>query len=158
RVPDAIWLADALEALRATVQGRFADARDAMDRALATGSRMQLANAVDVHTGQRIMWHVFQGRLAEIAPEIEAFVDSRPGAARRRPFRALARLARGDDVGARAEFQSLLASGRAAAEQGVMARFSLAGLAALCIALRDREHAPILYDLVAYRGEVWCVD
>ena len=158
RVPEALWLADALAALRATVQGRFGDARDAMERALATGRRMQLPNAVGVHASQRIMWHAFQGRLAEIAPEIEAFVDSHPGGAGWRPFRALARLARGDAVAARAEFQSLLASGLAADERGVMARCYLAGLAALCIALRDREHAPMLYDRVARRNDVWSVD
>ena len=71
---------------------------------------MQLPNAVGVYASQRIMWHAFQGRLAEIAPEIEAFVDAHPGGAGWRPFRALARLARGDVVAARAEFQSLLAS------------------------------------------------
>ena len=158
RVPDALWLADALAALRATVQGRFGDARDAMERALATGRRMQLANAGGVHASQRIMWHAFQGRLAEIAPEVEAFVDSDQGGAGWRPFRALARLARGDVVAARAEFQSLLASDLAVDERGVMARCHLAGLAALCVALRDRAHAPMLYDRVARRNDVWIVD
>ena len=158
RVPEALWLADALAALRATVQGQFADARESMERAHAAGSRMHLPNTVGVYAGQRIMWHAFQGRLAEIAPEVEAFVDSHPGGAGWRPFRALARLARGDTVAARAEFLSLLASGLGAAEHGVMARCYLAGLAALCIALRDREHAPMLYDRVAQRPDLWIVD
>ena len=158
RVPEALWLADALAALRATVQGRFTDARGAMDRALATGIRMQLPNAADVYAGQRIMWHAFQGRLAEIAPEIEAVVDSQPVGNGWRPFRALARLACGDAVAARAEFRSLLESGLAPAERGVMARCYLAGLATLCIALRDREHAPMLYERVMRRDEVWSVD
>src|SRR5262249_61138435 len=96
RVPDALWLADTLAALRASVQGRFAEAQQAMARALATGCRAQLANAVVTHVGQRIMWYAFQGRLAEIAPEIESFVDEHAGAAGWRPFRALARLACGD--------------------------------------------------------------
>ncbi len=158
RVPEALWLADALAALRATVQGRFGDARESMERALATGSRMHLPNTAGVYAGQRIMWHAFQGRLAEIAPEIEAFVDSHPGGPGWRPFRALARLAQGDTVAARAEFHGLLASGLAPAEHGVMARCYLAGLAALCIALRDREHAPMLYERVVQRNDVWSVD
>ena len=157
-MPEALWLADTLAALRATVQGRFAEARDAMERALATGRRMQLPNAVGVHASQRIMWHAFQGRLAEIAPEIDAFVDEHPGGAGWRPLRALARLACGDAVAARAEFQSLLATGLAPAERGVMARCYLAGLAALCVALRDREHAPMLYERVARRDDAWSVD
>jgi hypothetical protein len=135
RVPEALWLADALAALRATVQGRFAEARDAMERALATGHRMQLANAVGVYASQRIMWHAFQGRLAELAPEIAAFVDEHPAGAGWRPVRALARLAGGDAVAAQGEFKGLLAAGLAPAERGVMARSYLAGLAALCIAL-----------------------
>src|SRR5262249_56890161 len=90
--------------------------------------------------------------------EIETLVDWRPAGRGWRPFRALARLQRGDVVAARAEFQSLLAGGLASAEHGVMARCFLAGLASLCIALRDREHAPMLYDRIAQRGELWIVD
>jgi AAA ATPase domain len=158
RAPEALWLAEALSALRATVQGRFADAQCAMDRAFVTGRRMQLPNTLGVYASQRIMWHAFQGRLAEIAPEIETFVDSHPAGAGWRPFRALARLACGDAVAARAEFLSLLASGLAPAERGMMARCYLAGLAALCIALREREHAPMLYDHIARRPDTWSVD
>jgi hypothetical protein len=158
RVPEALWLADALAALRATVQGRFAEGREAMDRALATGHRLQLPNAVGVYESQRIMWHAFQGRLAEIAPEIEAFVDEHPAGAGWRPVRALARLACGDAVAAQAELHALLATGLARAERGVMARGYLAGLAALCVALRDRENAPLLYDRLARRAEAWSVD
>ncbi|MEW6273137.1 MAG: AAA family ATPase, partial [Thermodesulfobacteriota bacterium] len=98
RAPEAVWLADALAALRATVQGRFAEAHEAIERARSFGSRMQLPNAVPVHTGQRVMWHAFQGRLAEMASEIDAFVEEHPGGSAWRPFRALARLAAGDAV------------------------------------------------------------
>ena len=158
RNPDGLWLADGLAALRATLQGRFAEAEAARDRALATGRRMQLPNALGVYASQRIMWHAFQGRLADIAGELDAFVDAHPFGGGWRPFRALARIARGDAVAARVEFQSMLAGGLAAAERGVMARTYLAGLAALCVALRDREHAPMLYDLVARREDVWSMD
>jgi len=157
-VPEALWLVDALAALRDTVQGRFPEAREAMERALATGRRMQLSNAVGVHASQRIMWHVFQGRLAEIAPEIERFVEEHPLGAGWRPLRGLARLACGDSVAARAELHSLLASGLSRAERGVMARIYLMGLALLCVALRDREHAPLLYQRVSKRADVWSMD
>jgi hypothetical protein len=36
-----------------------------------------------------------------------------------------------------------------------MSRTYLGGLAALCVALRDREHAPMLYDCVSRREEAW---
>lgn len=158
RVPEALWLADALSALRATMQGRFAEGHDAMERALVTGRRAQLPNAVGMHAAQRIVWHALQGRLGEIASEIETFVGEHPGGAGWRPFRALARWACGDVVAARAELQDLLATGLAPAERGVMARGYLAGLAALCVALRDREHAPELYDRIARRRDVWSAD
>ncbi len=158
RAPEALWLADALSALRDTVQGRFDDAKELMDRAHATGLRMQLPNAVGLHASQRIMWHAIQGRIADIAGEIETFVDRHPGGMGWRPFRAIARLAGGDAVAARAEFQALVAHGLEPAERGVMARCYLAGLAALCVALRDRTHAPTLYERVARRRDVWSVD
>jgi hypothetical protein len=158
RVPQALWLADALSALRATVEGRFADARQLMDRALATGRRMQLPNAVGLHQAQRIILHAVEGRLGEIAPEIDAFVDGHPGGAGWRPIRAIAHLARGDVVKARAAFETLLAAGLNRAESGVMSRCYLAGLALLCVALREGVHAPVLYERVARQKEAWIVD
>jgi hypothetical protein len=157
RVPEALWFADVLAALRATVQGRFAEGREAMERALATGRRAQLANAIGVYASQRMMWHALQGGLAEVAPELEAFVDVHPMGGGWRPFRALARLAAGDAVAARMEFQDLLASGLEPAQRGVMARSYLMGLSALCVALRDREHAAQLYDCVARRDDEWSI-
>src|SRR5262249_13456194 len=50
------------------------------------------------------------------------------------------------------------AGGLAAAERGVMARTYLTGLAALCVALRDRTHAPLLYERIARRDDVWSLD
>src|SRR5262245_180998 len=38
-----------------------------------------------------------------------------------------------------------------------MARASLAGLAALCVALRDRELAPSLYESIASRDDLWTI-
>lgn len=158
RVPEGLWLTEALDALRATLCGRFAEAADAMERALATGRRMQVTNAVGVYGCQRIMWHAFQGRLVEIEGEIEAFVEGHGTGPGWRPMRALARLARGDVVAARVEFENLFATGLAPAERGVMARCYLAGLAALCVALRDRERAAVLYDRIARRPDAWSVD
>lgn len=158
RAPEAAWLAEALAGLRATLQGRFAEAHERIEHALAIGRRMQLPNAVPTHVGQRIMWHAFQGRLAETASEIEAFVSDHPGGAAWRPFRALARLARGDAVAARADLEELLAAGFPPAQRGVMARCLLAGFAALCVALRDREHGEQVYALLARRTDVWSMD
>jgi hypothetical protein len=119
---------------------------------------MQLPNCLGVYLSQRIMWYAFAGRLAEIATELDTLVDAHPLCARWRPVRALARISRGDVVAARVEFQSMLAGGLAPAERGVMSRTYLIGLAALCVALRDREHAPALYERIAARDDVWSMD
>ncbi|MEO7434916.1 MAG: hypothetical protein ABI080_05470 [Candidatus Binatia bacterium] len=85
------------------------------------------------------------------------FVERHPRAAVWRPFCGLARLAQGDVIGARAEFRSLIAAGLTPAKRGVNLRSYLAGLGALCVGLRDREHAPRLLELVT-RPEPWTVD
>ena len=158
RVPEALWLADALVALRANVQGRFDDAWEAMDRALATGRRAQLPNAAGVHATQRIMCFAFQGRLGEVVSEIDAFVESDSAGAGWRPLRAVAKLASGDAVAARAEFEDLIAGGFGSADRGVMSRAYLMGLALLCVSLGDRERAPRIYERVARRKETWSID
>ena len=158
RVPEALWLADSLEALRATVQGRFDDAFEAMDRAIATARRAQLPNAAGVHATQRIMCFAFQGRLGEAVGEIDAFVETQFAGPGWRPFRAIARLASGDEVAARAEFEEMMAAGMGGADRGVMSRAYLMGLATLCVSLGDAERAPIIYERVARRREVWSVD
>lgn len=158
RAPQALWLAEALAALRATVEGRFAEGQDAMERALAIGRRMQLPNAYGQYVSQRIMWHFAQGRLADISSEIDAFVENDPGGVGWAPVRALARLARGDVAAARSELHTLLASGIRATECGVMSRCYLAALAQLCVELGEREHAPALYERAARQQEAWIVD
>jgi hypothetical protein len=157
RVPEALWFADVLAALRATVQGRFAEATERMERAATTGQRAQLANAVGMYAGQRIMWHVLQGQIAVMAPQLEAFVDAHPLGVGFKPLRALCRLLTGDVAAARVEYAAFMALGTAPAERGVMARTYLFGLAMLATALRDREHAPMLYACIARRGETWSI-
>lgn len=157
RVPEARWFAEVLTALRASVQGRFAEGREAMERALAIGERAQLPNALGVYASQRVMWHALQGRLAVVAPELEFVVETHPLGSGWRPLRALARLASGDEPAARAELHALMALGTAPAERGVMARSYLVGLASLCVALRAREHAPTLYECMARRTDAWSI-
>ncbi len=158
RVPEARWLADAIGAMRATVEGRFAEGRRLSEQALATGVRMQLPNAAGVHLGQQVMWHAAQGRMAALFPMLDEFVERHPSALVWRSFRGVARLAQGDVIGARSEFRTMIAAGFTPAKRGVNLRSYLAGLGALCVGLRDREHAPRLYEIVARRPEPWAVD
>jgi tetratricopeptide (TPR) repeat protein len=158
RVPEALWLADTLAALRSIVEGRFDEGHELMDRALATGQRMRLPNAIGQYSSQRIMWHFARGRLADVADEIDAFVREDPGGTGWEPSRALARHARGDLAGARTEWRTLLAAGFGAAESGIMSRCYLASLALLCVELGDRDSARELYERVLRRREAWIID
>ena len=158
RVPEALWLADALAALRATVQGRFGDARDAMERALATGlphaapeyrSACTRASAsCGMHS--RVGWRRSRRRSRPSSTRRAAPDGGRSGRSPGWRAATSSRPAPSSRACSRA--------GLAPAERGVMARCYLAGLAALCVALRDREHAPMLYDRIARRKDVWSVD
>lgn len=158
RIPDVLCLADGLAALRAIVEGRFDEGRDLMERALETGQRSDLSNADGRHFSQRILCHLVHGTLAEIAPELDDFVQHHPGGTGWAPMRALARLATGDLTAARAQYRTLLAGGFGPAESGVMSRSFLAGLGLLCIELGDREHAPAIYERITARKEAWSID
>lgn len=158
RVPEAVWLADATAALRATIEGRFDEGRRLADQALAVGVRMQLPNAAGVHVGQQVMWHALQGRLGALLPMLAERVRDHPTVAVWRAFHALAQLATGDAAAAGAAFRRLMAEGLEPARRGVNLRSYLAALSALCVGLRDEAQAPVLYDLVAGRAETWIVD
>lgn len=157
RVPAALWVADAIGAMRAIVEGRFEEGRLLSDRTLERARRMQLTRAAGAHLSQQIMWYALQGRLAELWCLLGDSPELRPELRPWRSFLAIARLAAGDRIGARVELESLLAEDVEQAERGVYACSRLAGLAALCIGLRDDEHAPQLYDRLLARPERWVI-
>lgn len=157
RSPDARWLAAALAALHATVEGRFDEALAALDHARAVGRRLHVANADGQHLTQRVMWHVARGRLDEIAAEVAAYARAHPEAAAWPALHALARHASGDAAGARTALQGLLATG-AGGDGGVMSRCALGALSFLCVALGDRASAATLYERALRQRDAWIVD
>src|SRR5690606_2098140 len=70
RVAEAVWLAEGTAAMRAVVEGRLLEGRERMESAFATGRDMQLTNAWGRYVSQRILLHLVEGRLGEIASEI----------------------------------------------------------------------------------------
>lgn len=159
RVPAALWAADAGRAMRAAVEGQFDDARRCSAHAYRIGKRLQVRNAASVRLSQEIMLYTAQGRLAELTSALTAFTQEHPAVAVWRPFVALAHLAAGEVAAARAGFDLLCADLGVLASPGVSTRFLLAGTAALCIGLRDRKRAALLYPLVErHKGGVWTVD
>jgi hypothetical protein len=156
RVPEALWLAAGIGAMRAFLEGRFDDGRRASEQALELARRMHLTRAEGAYLSQQIMGHALRGRLAEVRPALVESV-TRPEMMAWRPFLAIAHLAAGDTTAARTELATLLASGFARAERGLHASSYLAGLAALAIGLRAREHAAMLSDLVDRQPDRWAV-
>jgi hypothetical protein len=156
--PEALWLAEALGALRATIEGRFVDGRRRMDRALAIGRRLQVANANTQHLSQWLMWHHVRGRFGDVAGDLDVVVDEHAGGGAWRPIRAWARIVRGDVAGARADLHTLLAGDDRCGDSGVWSRLRLGTLSLLCAALEDREHAPGLYERALRQTDRWIVD
>jgi hypothetical protein len=156
--PEALWLSDALGALRATLEGRFAAGRQCMDRALATGRRLQVANAAAQHLSQWMMWHHVRGRLQDVAHGLDVVLDEHVGGGAWQPVRAWARFARGDIEGARTELHTMVAGESACGDSGVMRRVHLGALAFLCAALDERSLAPALYERALLQTDKWIVD
>ena len=156
--PEASWLAESLAALRATLEGRFADGRKRMDRALAIGRRLNVANATTQHLSQWLMWHHVSGRFGEVARDLDVVVDEHAGGGAWRPIRAWARLVRGDVAGARGDLHTLLASEACAGDSGIWSRLRLGTLSLLCAAAEDREHAAELYERALRQTDRWIVD
>jgi hypothetical protein len=156
--PEALWLSDALGALRATLEGRFGDGRQRMDRALATGRRLQVANAAAQHLSQWMMWHHVRGRLEDVAHGLDVVLDEHVGGGAWQPVRAWGRFALGDVEGARTELHTMVAGESACSDSGVMRRVHLGALAFLCAALDERALAPALYERALLQTDKWIVD
>lgn len=156
--PEALWLAEALAALRTTLEGRFAEGRQHMDRALAVGRRLQVANATAQHLSQWLMWHHVAGRFGDVAGDVDVVLDEHAGGGAWRPIRAWARIVRGDTAGARADLRTLLASEGPCDDSGVWCRVKLGTMSLLCAALDDREVAPGLYERALRQTDKWIVD
>src|SRR5205085_12048676 len=135
-------------AMHALLEGRFAQAEDLARRTLAIGARMPGLDATGVYGVQMFTLRREQGRLAEVAPAVQLFVDSELGAAAWRPGLALvyAELGRRED--ARREFERLADEGFASLPRDGVRTASLAYLAQVCAILGDAARAQELYDLL----------
>ena len=144
-------------AMRALLEGRFADARIAIDEALAAGHHARDPNAVPWHGGQLAALMLEEERWEELeafAPEALSWLEpSRtriPGAT---AFFARFDAVRGRTDRARGTLATLAAGGFEDLERGP--DFLVAGsfLAELCAFLDERDHAGRLYAKLAPYAE-----
>ena len=155
REPSARWLAGALQASRALLEGRFADAQALIESALHAGASSEPWDAVVISRVQLFALRGEDGRLAEMESTIRRSMEEFPT----RPlFRCL--LARlfaelGDDDGARSVFEPLAPGGFAVIPVNNDMLLSLGLLAEVAWFLRDPNRAAVLYGrLLPYRGLV----
>jgi tetratricopeptide (TPR) repeat protein len=155
REPSARWLAGALQANRALLEGRFADAGTLVESALRAGASSEPWDAVVISRVQLFAIRGEDGRLAEMEPTIRRSMEEFPT----RPlFRCLlARLLAGlgDEDGARSVFELLASGGFAVIPVNNDMLLSLGLLAEVAWFLRDGGRGSVLHGLLLpYRGMV----
>ena len=99
--PTAEWLAECSQSLRHAIRGRLAEAEVTAERAAELGRASDQPDALPFYASQiaSIRWQ--QGRLAELAPLLDAALEQHPGLPAFRSLVALARLAAGNAEGGR---------------------------------------------------------
>jgi DNA-binding SARP family transcriptional activator/tetratricopeptide (TPR) repeat protein len=150
RQPVEIWINWVAETMRETFAGRLERAEEVMQRAAELGSRSQGLDATYYYAMNLQAWALRreQGRLADVEPSLERYLDDYPAIF---VFRALlvsvhAELGRSDH--ARAELDRLAADAFADLEQGMDWFLGASVLATVCDLLRDGERAKPLYEVL----------
>jgi DNA-binding CsgD family transcriptional regulator len=148
REPFLRYVAASSRTMHALFEGRFGDAERLSRRTLEIGDRMPGLDAGGVYGVQMFTLRREQGRLNEIAPLVNHFVQTNAQANIWRPGLALIYAELGQLEAARNQFDSLAADGfRGLVRDGVWVA-SVAYLAQVCSALGDAERAEVLYPLL----------
>jgi DNA-binding winged helix-turn-helix (wHTH) protein len=140
-------------AMRAIMEGRYADGETLACEALKAGQRMRRDSAEGLFSMQMFAIRRDQGRLGELAPVLGAFVREQRAGAVWRPGLALlyAKLDRAE--GARREFEGLAADGFASVARDALWPTCLAYLSEVAVYLQDRPRSEWLYrQLRPYEG------
>ena len=151
--PHHLYVSAATQAMRALLDGRFAEGEQLAQQALAIGQRLQ-AEGVDGAFGmQMFTLRREQGRLHELAPVVRHFVQQHGAASTWRPGLALIYSELGREREARAAFEQLAAHDFADLPQDSLWLTCVAYLAEVCAFLGDARRAATLYRLLLpYNG------
>jgi tetratricopeptide (TPR) repeat protein len=141
-------LSKGFRAMRALMQGRFADSERLAQEAIAIGQHLQTENAAGVFGLQMFTLRREQGRLKELGPVVRHFVQQHSVAAAWRPALALiySELRRTED--ARAEFEHLAQHDFTDIPRDALWMASLTYLVDVCTFLGDKARAATLYKLL----------
>jgi DNA-binding CsgD family transcriptional regulator len=138
----------AAQAMVATHQGRFADGEALALQALRCGERFDRANAAGMFGVQMFTLRRHQGRLRELAPVLERFLQQQSVARTWRPGLAILHFELGAREAAQQVFEDLAADGFAGLPNDAIRTASLAYLAEVCAWLGDTARAAQLHALL----------
>nr|WP_311527941.1 AAA family ATPase [uncultured Ralstonia sp.] len=148
RQPFIHYTASMARAMHALFEGRFADAERLIPKAYEIARRMPGMDAAGVYSVQMFTLRREQGRLHEVAPLVEHFVQHTSAMDIWQPGLALMHVELGQMGAARKKFDALANNDfRAIARDGVWVA-NLTYLAIVCHALGDAARALTLYQLL----------
>jgi class 3 adenylate cyclase/DNA-binding CsgD family transcriptional regulator/tetratricopeptide (TPR) repeat protein len=146
--PHHLYVSVAIQAMRALLDGRFAEAEELAQQALTIGQRLQAEGVEGSFGMQMFTLRREQGRLHELAPVVRHFIQQHGVASTWRPGLALIYCELGREREARAAFEQLAAHDFADLPQDILWLTCMAYLAEVCVFLGDARRAATLYRLL----------
>ena len=148
QLPFELCLATELRAMRALMQGRFADSEHLAHQAFTIGQSLQTENAAGVFGLQMFTLRREQGRLKELAPVVRYFVQRHTVAGSWRPALALIYSELGLTQETRTEFEHLAQHDFTDIPRDALWMASMTYLVDVCTFLKDKVRAATLYQLL----------
>ena len=146
--PHQLYMSAVNQAMRALLDGRFAEGEQLAQQALAIGQRLQSEGVDGVFGMQMFTLRREQGRLHELAPVVRHFVQQHGAASTWRPGLALIYSELGREREARAAFEQLATHDFADLPQDSLWLPCVTYLAEVCAFLGDARCAATLYRLL----------
>jgi eukaryotic-like serine/threonine-protein kinase len=135
-------------AMRTLLAGDFAEGERLAEQALALGQRVQEPRALLAYAAQITIIRFEQGRLGELEPILNAYVQQYPNLDVARCGLALACIQGGREAAARAEFEYLARENFTALKKDWNWLATMAVAAEVAVYLRDAERAARIYELM----------
>jgi tetratricopeptide (TPR) repeat protein len=149
RLPIYIYYLATYRAMRALLEGRFAEAEPLIMQALAAGQRVPGDLKLQTYGIQVFALRWGQGRLQEVEPAFKTLVGQYPMIPGYRAALAFLYTEIGRNEDARIEFERLAEGDSATVPRDNVFMVTMSLLAQTCAALRDKARAAVLYEMLA---------
>jgi tetratricopeptide (TPR) repeat protein len=148
RQPQYTYVRSGFVTMRALLEGRLTEAEQLALQALTLGQRLKSQSAEGIFGMQMFILRREQGRLHEVAPIVEMFVQQHSSSSWK-PGLALMYAELGLMDKARTVFEELAANDFTGIQQDALWAASITFLVEVCTTLGDRTRAEILYRLLS---------